>query len=244
MINMTQAEYAKIIAKNLKRIAYENNKTQADISKDLDLNKQTVSSWFRGERIPRMSKIDLLCGYFNCKRSDIMEEMDPKKKNIIRVYQHSDFQQTGAEKMTSVADIFAGDESLRISKRIPVLGRVAAGIPISANEDVTDYLEISGEMALNGEYFGLIIDGDSMEPRMHRGDIAIVRKQEDADDGDTVIALVNGNDATCKKLRKNKDSIALVSLNPIYEPMYFSMAEIDETPVRIIGKVVEFRGKP
>ena len=75
---MSEKEYAKLIAKNLKRIAYENNKTQADISKDLHISKQTVSSWFRGERIPRMDKIDLLCHYFNCKRADIMEEHSEK----------------------------------------------------------------------------------------------------------------------------------------------------------------------
>ena len=166
------------------------------------------------------------------------------KNRIIRLYNHSDLQQASVEKIPNTVNLFAGTGSLRISKRIPVLGRVAAGIPIEANEEITDYLEISGEMALNGEYFGLIIDGDSMEPRMCRGDIAIVRKQEDADDGDVVIALVDENDATCKKLRKNKSGIALLSLNPIYEPMYFSKAEIDDTPVRIIGKVVEFRGKP
>lgn len=71
---MPEREYARLIAKNLKRIAYESGKTQSDIAKDLRISKQTVSSWFRGERTPRMEKIDLLCHYFNCRRSDIMEE--------------------------------------------------------------------------------------------------------------------------------------------------------------------------
>lgn len=242
---MTQDEYAKIIAKNLKRIAYENDKTQADISRDLNINKQTVSSWFRGERVPRMGKIDQLCEYFHCNRSDIMEDIPPKKKNnIIRVYhQYAPQPSIDLKEKPSMYELFTGRDPIRISKRIPVLGRVAAGIPVEANEEVIDYLEISGEMALNGDYFGLIIDGDSMEPRICKGDIAIVRKQDDADEGDTVIALVNGHDATCKKLKKYKDGIALVSLNPAYEPMYFSASDIDEVPVRILGKVVEFRAK-
>ena len=71
---MAPTEYGKIIAKNLKRIAYENHKTQADIARDLKLNQGTVSSWMVGTRIPRMDKIDLLCHYFNCRRADIMEE--------------------------------------------------------------------------------------------------------------------------------------------------------------------------
>lgn len=71
---MTSTEYGKILSKNLKRIAYENQKTQADIARDLGLKQVTVSSWMNGTRVPRMDKIDLLCHYFNCKRSDLMEE--------------------------------------------------------------------------------------------------------------------------------------------------------------------------
>lgn len=71
-------DYGKVISQNLKRIAYENDRTQSDICRDLNLNDSTVSSWFNGSRIPRMSKIDLLAHYFNCKRSDIMEQYIPK----------------------------------------------------------------------------------------------------------------------------------------------------------------------
>lgn len=98
-------------------------------------------------------------------------------------------------------------------------------------------------MAKTGEFFGLQIHGDSMEPRMCEGDVVIVRKQEDAESGDIVIAMVNGDDATCKRLRKYRDGIELISNNPSYEPMFFSNQEIQEKPVRIIGKVVELRGK-
>ena len=70
---MTEKEYGKVIAKNLKRLAFEKGKTQADMARDLHISKQTVSSWMLGTRIPRMDKIDMLCEYFGCKRSDIME---------------------------------------------------------------------------------------------------------------------------------------------------------------------------
>lgn len=126
---------------------------------------------------------------------------------------------------------------------IKVLGRVAAGIPIEAVEDVIDTEEITEELAKTGEFFGLQIHGDSMEPRMCEGDVVIVRQQDDADSGDTVIALINGDDATCKRLRKYKDGIELISNNPSYSPMFFSNEDIVEKPVRIIGKVVELRGK-
>ena len=126
---------------------------------------------------------------------------------------------------------------------INVLGRVAAGIPIEAIEDIIDTEEISEEMAKTGEFFGLQINGDSMEPKFSKGDVVIVRKQDDAESGDIVIAMVNGNDATCKRLKKYADGIALLSTNPKYDPMIFNKQEIEEKPVRIIGKVVELRAK-
>ena len=127
--------------------------------------------------------------------------------------------------------------------KIPVLGTVAAGIPISAVEDILDYEEIPQSWKSQGEFFGLRIKGDSMEPRMESGDVVIVKQQSDANSGDTVIVLVNGDDATCKKLQKTDNGIMLVSTNPKYPPMFYSNDEIVTKPVVILGKVVELRQK-
>lgn len=129
------------------------------------------------------------------------------------------------------------------SVSIPVYARVAAGIPLEASEEIVDREEIPKKWTEFGDYYGLRIRGDSMQPRIEEGDVVIVRKQATADDGQTVIALVNGNDAVCKKLKVYKDGIALVSNNPIYAPMYFSTSDTQDIPVRIIGRVVEIRGK-
>lgn len=126
---------------------------------------------------------------------------------------------------------------------INVLGRVAAGTPIEAIEDVIDTEEITEEMASTGDFFGLQIHGDSMEPKMSKGDVVIVRQQDDAESGDIVIVTVNGTDATCKRLRKYRDGIELISTNPSYEPMFFSNEDIENKPVKVIGKVVELRCK-
>lgn len=133
--------------------------------------------------------------------------------------------------------------SIKKGVTIKVLGRVAAGIPIEAIENVIDTEEITEELARTGDFFGLKIHGDSMEPRMVEGDVVIVRQQDDAESGDIVIAMVNGDEATCKKLVKHESGISLVSLNSKYEPMFFSILEIQQKPVRIIGKVIELRGK-
>ena len=143
----------------------------------------------------------------------------------------------------NIAPITNGTKQKRPGVTINVLGRVAAGTPIEAVEDIIDTEEITEEMASTGEFFGLQIDGDSMEPKMSKGDVVIVRQQDDAESGDTVIVTINGTDATCKRIRKYRDGIELISTNPSYEPMFFSNKDIVNKPVKIIGKVVELRCK-
>lgn len=124
---------------------------------------------------------------------------------------------------------------------IPILGKVAAGIPISAVENVIGQEEISKKMAASGEYFALKIKGDSMSPYIMDGDVVVVRQQNDAESGEIVVVLINGNDGVCKKLKKSDKAVTLISLNPQYDPMVFTNEEIDQIPVKILGKVVELR---
>ena len=127
--------------------------------------------------------------------------------------------------------------------RIPVLGRVAAGIPIDAIEEVIDWEDISAEAAGDGEYFGLQIKGHSMEPKISDGDVVIVRRQPDVDSGDIAVVLVNGDDATVKRIKKSPQGVTLIPSNPAYEPMYYSNEEIESLPVQILGRVFELRAK-
>lgn len=128
--------------------------------------------------------------------------------------------------------------------RIPVLGRVVAGIPLEAVEEILDYEEITPELAATGDFFALKIRGHSMEPRMLDGDVVIVRRQDDVDSGDVAIVLVNGNEATVKRIKKQEDGITLIATNTcVYEPHFYSNKEIQSLPVQILGKVVELRGK-
>lgn len=128
------------------------------------------------------------------------------------------------------------------SVRIPILGRVVAGIPLEAIEEIEDYEEIPRKMAASGEFFALRIKGRSMEPKLSEGDIVIVRKQEDVDSGDTAIVLVNGDEATVKQIKKTEAGIMLIGFNvEVYQPHFYSNEQIETLPVRIIGKVVESR---
>ena len=117
--------------------------------------------------------------------------------------------------------------------RIPVLGDVAAGVPILAQQDIVGYEDIPADMAKTGEYFGLKIKGDSMEPKIHDNDIVIVKSMSDAENNDIVIAMIN-NEATCKRLHKYSNSVVLTAINSDYKP-------IEVTPdenIQILGKVV------
>ncbi len=127
--------------------------------------------------------------------------------------------------------------------RIPVLGSVVAGVPIEAVQEILDYEEITRDMASNGEYFALKIKGNSMEPKFSAGDVVIIRKQPDVENGEIAIVLVNGDEATIKKIQKSSEGIALIPLNPQYEVMFYTNKEIETMPVSILGKVIELRAK-
>lgn len=130
--------------------------------------------------------------------------------------------------------------------KIPVLGKVAAGIPIEAieNYDSDEWEEIPINLAKCGEYFALKIKGESMEPKFSSGDVVIVKKQDDVESGEIGVVIVNGCDATVKKIVKQSNGIMLVaSNNEVYPPKFFDRESIENLPVKIIGKVVELRAK-
>lgn len=128
--------------------------------------------------------------------------------------------------------------------RIPVLGRVVAGIPLDAIEEIIDYEEIPKSMAATGEFFALQVKGDSMLPTLKDGDVVIVRKQSTVDSGDIAIVLVNGNDATVKEIKESPAGITLIGHNAaIYTPQFYSNEDIKNLPVQVLGKVIEMRRK-
>lgn len=205
------------IGDRIKQLRESHSLTQEELAKKLDTSKQTIYKYENHiiTNIPS-DKIEILAKVFKVSPIYLMG-WDEKEEEAPKA------------KVKGV--------------KIPVLGRVAAGVPIEMIEDVLDYEEITEDMAKHGEYFALKIQGDSMSPRIWNNDVVIVRQQYDAENGDIVIATINGDDAVCKRLQKYSDGIALVSLNPQYEPIYLKKDEADGKPVRIIGKVVELRGK-
>lgn len=126
---------------------------------------------------------------------------------------------------------------------IPILGSVPAGIPIEAVQDIIGYEELSPKYKNNDNYFALQIKGDSMFPYIYDKDVVIVHKTAEVNSGDIVIAMVNGYEATCKKLKKMDSGLMLLPNNQDYEPMFYNVDDIKNLPVNILGKVIEIRRK-
>lgn len=126
--------------------------------------------------------------------------------------------------------------------KIPVLGTVAAGEPILAEQNIIDYEELPANEFKDGEYFGLKIKGDSMFPRILEGDVVIVRQQNDCDNGKIAVVLINGDEATVKQVKKTDSGLMLIPFNNKYDPMFFTKEEIETKPVKIIGVVKRLIG--
>lgn len=133
--------------------------------------------------------------------------------------------------------------SLTRGVKIPVYGEIAAGIPIEAIEDIIDFEEITPELAASGEFLALSIKGDSMAPRIQNGDVVIIRRQENVENGDIAAVMVNGDSATLKRVKTDSNGIWLLPLNPAFEPLFYTKKECAEKPVRILGKMIELRAK-
>jgi repressor LexA len=116
---------------------------------------------------------------------------------------------------------------------IPLLGRIAAGTPVLAAEQVEEVLPLPVELVGEGPVFLLEVKGDSMiDAGIHPGDLVAIHKQSDANDGEIVAALIDGEEATVKRLRRRDGKVILESANPAYEPMVFTGG------VELIGRVV------
>lgn len=213
------------IGKRIKEIRLKKGISQNSLAKKAGISQSGLSAIESGESSPSFSVLSLIAKALNLDPSGLMMDTDGASSN-------SPWNENGI-------DIAPRKKGIKI----PVLGRVAAGIPVEAVQDVIDYEEIDEEMAKTGEFFALQIKGDSMEPRIKSGDVVIVRKQDVVDSGEIAIVMVNGDDATCKKFVKHKNGVSLVSMNPAYTPMFYTMDEVESLPVRVLGRVMELRAK-
>ena len=126
---------------------------------------------------------------------------------------------------------------------IPILGTVKAGYDWLAEENIVDYITLKEKIPNVKEYYALKITGDSMLPLLSEGDLVIVHDQDDVESGQTAVVLINGEEATVKKLIKTNEGIELHSMNPYYPVKKFTYEDMKSLPVKIIGRVKEAKIK-
>lgn len=125
---------------------------------------------------------------------------------------------------------------------VPILGMVKAGYNYLAQENWISTIDVDKSLVGDSkDFFALKVKGDSMSPALIEDDIVIIKKQDDFENGDIVVAIVNGDEATIKKGKKTENSILLQPLNPNYEPLIFTKDEMKSIPVIIVGIVKQLK---
>lgn len=125
---------------------------------------------------------------------------------------------------------------------IPVLGVVKAGYDYLAEENVIDTIDIKKRIVGDGtDFFALKVKGDSMQPVLYENDVVIIKKQDNCEDGQIAVVLINGDEATIKRVKKSSNGIWLQPFNNNYEPLVFTNDEIENIPVKIIGVVKQLQ---
>ena len=205
-------ELKAVFSSNLKLFMAEKNCNTAELSRALSIPFTTVSDWVHGRKYPRMDKVQALADYFGVLKSDLTEERIELPAAAIPI----DFSRYHS---------------------IPILGRIAAGLPIYAEQNIEGYTLTD----LNGgaEYFALRVVGDSMNAaRIQEGDLLIVRRQNEVENGEIAVVMVNNDDATVKRFYASSTTVTLVpqSTNPAHQPQIY---DLSSTVINVIGKVVK-----
>ncbi|MEK4181758.1 XRE family transcriptional regulator [Aeribacillus sp. FSL K6-1121] len=201
----------EILSENLQKLIKERGIDQRALAAYLNVSDATVSYWINGDKYPRIDKIQKIADFFNVPKSRLTEEQPNNLVNIAPP-----------------------------TIPIPILGKIACGEPILANENIENYIFKSRESLPSGEVFGLIAKGDSMEPTIPNGAIVLIRAQPDVENGEIAAVLVNNDEeATLKRIKKEGDTVWLIPDNPKYPFIKVSK----EHPARIIGKAISYEMK-
>lgn len=199
---------------NLIKLMLVNNTKQVDIVLKTGIPKSTLNGYVKGSSLPNAGNLQKLADYFGVNKSDL----DPRYKdiNIINVNKNTEF------------------------IKIPILGNIACGDPILAEENIEGYKKRLKEDLPTGELFYLVAQGDSMSPVIPNESLVLCRSQEDVENGEIAVVLLNGyEETTLKKVRKLSGTVILEPINQDYEPIIINRGN----PARIIGKALEFTAK-
>lgn len=208
------------------KLMKENNVTAYKVSKETGIATSTLTDWKKQRSTPKQDKLQKIADYFNVSIDYL----------------------TGKSKYKNFAEEFdAKIDTQQLSKNailydvinIPIVGSVRAGEPILATENITGYHPVlKSNLCKDKDYFYLRVQGDSMNQEFNEGSLLLIEKCDDAENGSIAVILIDGMEATVKKIVKNENMITLIpmSTNPIYVP---HMYDLTKDEIRIIGRVKE-----
>ena len=195
-----------MFAKNLKYLRLKNNMEQTELAEKLDRGATSVSNWENGNSVPKAGIISDIAKLFNVTMNDLM---------------NSDLQNMSVSK--NVIEL----------NKIPVVSKISAGKPIEAEENIENYISI---LNAKPNTFGLIVSGDSMNREFKEDDIVIVEKDAPVENGQIGVVMINGYDATVKRIKYDDDKIILIpeSYNNEHLPQIYNVND----EITIVGRVV------
>lgn len=203
--------YRDVFSRKLRYYMAKSGKTQMDLMQDLGLGSSTVSNWCNGKMLPRMGKLQMLADYFGINKSDLIEENHTPEAEAIP---------PGFQPMPSMT-------------AVPLVGQIACGDPITAEENLEGVVNIPEAW---GAAFVLTCRGDSMEPKIKDGDLVAIRQQPEVENGQIAAVRID-NEATLKKVYLYPDRLELRPINPDYESIVLYGEDINTASIegRAVG---------
>ena len=202
------------IAENIKRIRAEHGLSQAELGKIAGVSDKAVSTWELGLKTPRMGAVEKMANYFGITKSAIVDDVQT------------------APAASKEPTIPPGFEPMPEMDMVPLVGRIACGTPITAEQNVERIVCVPSKWRST---FTLTCKGDSMEPRIHDGDLVAIRKQPEVENGE-IAAVRIGEEATLKNVYLHENFIELRPENPAFNSIILSREDMND--VVIEGKAV------
>jgi len=217
-----------VLGKRLVILRNKRGLTQEQIAVILKMSRSTYAQYEVDRRKPDYDTLKMFADYFGVSTDYLLGLTDNPA-------QYDKSNQEAKRAFREVEIIPYGP-----TVRVPVLGTIAAGFPLYAEQNIIEYVDVQANEVKGGEFFYLIVKGDSMTgSRIHPGDKVLVRRQEEVENGEIAVVMVGKEEATLKRVKFLEEAAILYPDNPKYQPQIYKIEEI-----KILGKIVKVEFKP